>query len=327
MRRFQFFFQQSDFLKALYAFERKLFPAIRRNIHIPLNDLNQRFKLFSSQLSKFSDENTSIILYLNDDHAFHYNNKVNCWAIYSDQIHFFCLLEQDQSLSKVEINDRSDEFQNLSIPTSNLGIIFRKLYLKSQPNLNSVQVYKFLNFARKQLWDELCSLIAKEELKEAKRIIVIPDHRLHLIPYALLGNTSASTSLEDYPLLNSYTISIAPSFWALSHTWMKSEREIPPKTECSLALLIGNPENNLPAAEEEVSLVAESLKRCKELNVLSLTQHLATKDIIIDSLVRSKVVHFAAHGDLNTSNQHILPCAIQLVDQALLARDIEVCTV
>lgn len=158
-------------------------------------------------------------------------------------------------------------------------------------------------------------------------MIIIPKLKLNFIPYVLVGNTSASNSLADYPLLKSFIISLAPSFLALSPTWMKSESPLrePERNGCSQALLIGDPESNLPAAEDEVSLVEQSLARVNELSVLSPTKNLATKHTVLESLVQSSVVHFSSHGNFKTSDElHLRAGAIRLADGTLFANDIEV---
>ena len=166
-----------------------------------------------------------------------------------------------------------------------------------------------------------------------KRLVFIPDNRLNLIPYATLGNSTgmASKSVLDYPLLANFTISQSPSIWALFSKWMRTSNNISESSDTSiqqernsLALIIGNPENNLPAAEEESSLVAQSLEGNTELSVLKLTQHLATRDIVLDSLCSSTVVHIAAHGNLDADENRIRAGAVRLADGTLFANDIEV---
>ena len=158
----------------------------------------------------------------------------------------------------------------------------------------------------------------------------IPDNRLHLVPYAILGNNTgmASKSVSDYPLLKTFTISQSPSFWALSSKWMKTSNnrsaELFQQENNLLALIIGNPEDNLPAAEEESSLVAQNFESHTELSVLKLTQQLATREIVLDSLCRAAVVHIASHGNLEVDENHIRAGAIQLADGTLFSKDIEV---
>ena len=94
-----------------------------------------------------------------------------------------------------------------------------------------------------------------------------------------------------------------------------------------LALIIGNPLSKigtLPAAEEEASLVTQKLKDHTEFEVTTLTQELATRDIILDSFLHSRIVHIAAHGSMDADEQHIRAGAIHLTDGILFAKDIEV---
>ena len=209
-----------------------------------------------------------------------------------------------------------------------LGNLFRTFPIDtntSNSNSNSEETQRFVNLTLKHLWTKLADSISFSR----KRIVFIPENRLNLIPYAILGNNTvmASTSVSDYPLLKSFTISQSPSFWALSSTWMKNSTnsdESIQQEKNSLALIIGNPEDNLPAAEEESSLVAQSFEDNTELSVLKLTQHLATRDIVLDSLRRAAVVHIASHGNLDADENHIRAGAVRLADGTLFAKEIEV---
>ena len=58
--------------------------------------------------------------------------------------------------------------------------------------------------------------------------------------------------------------------------------------------------------------------------MLTLTQQLASKDIILDSLPCSSVVHIASRGNLKANDQHIRAGAIELFDGALFTKEIEV---
>ena len=103
-----------------------------------------------------------------------------------------------------------------------------------------------------------------------------------------------------------------------------SENESIERNKRPIALIIGNPQCNLPAAEEEALLVTQNLKEHTELEVLKLTQHLATRDIVLDSLRHSKIVHIASHGNLDADEQHIRTGAVHLADGTLKATEIEV---
>ena len=308
-----------DFVKALYACERYRMPFLRKEIQLPFNEEDLTNNGFVSQLHNYCKLNSSILVYLSDS----YGIDMHCWIILEDQICFSTVPLQEGLNPMLEQNVNIRRVMNLQM----IGNPLRKFPISNNSNTISEQCQRFIDLASSLLWKILLNKIIFN-FGNPKRIVIIPERRLYLIPYALLGNNSASNSLQDYPLLKNFIISQSPSFWALSNTWMKIsdtyqdesiEREMRP-----LALIISNPQSNLPAAEEEALFVTQNLEEHTEFEVLKLIQHLATRDIVFDSLSHSKIVHIASHGNLDADEQHIRAGAIHLADGALYAKEIEV---
>lgn len=312
------YIKQNDIVKALYSLERKLMLIQMKNIHIPSHDINTASNELVFNLIKFSKESKSIVLYL----SYFSNEFIYCWIISSDKYELFSVPTQDQSNSRGEIETGISNEIELSERT--LDSTFRKFPKPTKKYTDPNQAQCFLN---KWVYLRLWEIIESKGLKhfaEAKRLIIIPENKLHLIPYTLLGNIGASNLLADYPILKHFSVSISPSFWVLSPTRMNSDKILVTEKENCVAFLIGNPANNLPYAEQEVTLVAQSLESCKGLSVCALTKELATKEIVLDTLVRSSVVHIASHGNLSTDEENIRAGTIQLRDGTLFSKEIEV---
>lgn len=269
-------------------------------------------------LCNYCAVNSSIILYLWQSPG----SGVHCWAIFGNRIHCYGFPVTEEN------NDTgtTNAVQMFGNPMQLFGNLLRGFTILSNEDKTLEQIQRYVYLAHKLLWNKISENLSLME--KYKRIVIIPNLQLNLIPYTTLGNTAASHSLSDYPLLQKFTISQSPSFWALSSTWLKQ-----PNTQTEtcvsnqkqlLALLIGNPKDNLPAAEKETALVAQRLEQHTELAVLNLTQQLATKDIVLDTFSRCCVVHIASHGNLDTDEQHVRAGAIQLSDGKLFAKDIEV---
>ena len=294
-------------------------PALRKEIQLPLNEADLIINEFISQMCYFCHVNSAIIVYLCEANV--RNTCMLCWIALHGLFSFFgvplkeginIIPEQNENMMKLQMLERSRSF-----PSS------------INSNTKSEQCQQIVNLASRLLWQILSNEINFNlTFSNPTRIVIIPEHRLQLIPYAILGNNSASNSLSDYPLLQNFIISQSPSFWALSNTWMKipntSQDDSIQRERRPLALIIGNPQSNLPAAEEESLLVTQNLKEHTEFEVLKLTQDLATKDIVLDSLRLSKIVHIASHGNLDADEQHIRAGAINLSDGTLYAKEIEV---
>ena len=312
------FILKKDAEKALYECERYRMPSLRKTIQLPFNEEGPMNNRFIFQLRNYCKINSSIIVYLSN---IGYGLTMHCWFIFQNRMDFrsFPLREGLNSMPEQNVNI----IKMMELP----GNSFRKFPISSNSNSNSERSEQFVNLVSRNLW-RLLSNYVLDNISKPKRIVIIPDRKLHLIPYAILGNNSASKSISDYPLLNTFIISQSPSFWALSNTWMKktdtSQNESFERERRPLALVIGNPQSNLPAAEEEALLVTQNLEKNTELEVIKLTQELATRDIVLDSLRYSRIVHIASHGTLDADEQHIRAGAIHLADGTLYAKEIEV---
>ena len=309
---------KQDYFKALYACERYRMPSLRKELQLLPNVDDLITFRFISHMHYYSLVKSSIIVYLSEVYGY----SMFCWIVLHESLTFFGapLIEW--------INIMPEQNDNM-VKMVGLQMLGRSRTFESSINSHtkSEQCQQIVNIASRLLWQILSKEINFNlTLSNPKRIVFIPEKRLQLIPYAILGNNSASNSLLDYPLLQNFIISQSPSFWALSNIVMKEsntynsiQRERRP-----LALIIGNPQSNLPDAEEESLLVTQNLKEHTEFEVLKLTQDLATRDIVLDSISHSKIVHIASHGNLEADEQHIRAGAIYLSDGILYAKEIEV---
>ena len=241
-----------DYLRALYSRERYRMLTLRKEIQmLPLIDADNIINDFQSQMFRYCKENSSILVYLSDS----YSAEVHCWIVNRDQLGYYYLFMKEESNSEFTHALSQCSLPILSMPMcANLD---RSFPVNSESGSNSEKLQRFVNMTCKRLWTYICPKILSNNIPSiCKRLVFISDNRLNLIPYATLGNNTGmpSKSVSDYPLLKNFTISQSPSFWALSSTWMRSSNDsshnsIQPEKNL-LALIIGNPENNLPAAED-----------------------------------------------------------------------------
>ncbi len=113
----------------------------------------------------------------------------------------------------------------------------------------------------------------KEHLGE--EVVIIPHSYLHLIPFNALFNG------ERY-LIQDYSLSFAQS--ALSLKFLK-------KGCGSGAVIVGNPQLNLPFSEEEATEIA------RYFSTKPIIGREATKGRVIKEMQGKKNLHFACHGD------------------------------
>ncbi|RMX50151.1 hypothetical protein pdam_00025142, partial [Pocillopora damicornis] len=152
------------------------------------------------------------------------------------------------------------------------------------------------------LYDTVMKPVA--DLVQGNELLIIPDGPLWLAPYAAFKDGNSKYLYE------SFRIRLAPSLRSLRliadcpDDYHKSSR----------ALLVGNPWvvevtdskgeillEQLPSAEEEVKLIG------KILNITPITGRQATKREVLKRLCSVSLVHFAAHGCMETGEIALTP--------------------
>jgi len=142
-----------------------------------------------------------------------------------------------------------------------------------------------------QLYQILVAPIAAE-IKDARRLVIIPDKALHVVPFAALLDSAASQFL-----IEKFEINVVPSLqlYRQSEARYAELRQTPPRQ----VLAVGNPSFDervfslprLTGAEQEARHVASSYPRAE---VLIGAQ--ATKAAFVSGATEADVVHFAGHG-------------------------------
>ncbi|CAH3146033.1 unnamed protein product [Pocillopora meandrina] len=152
------------------------------------------------------------------------------------------------------------------------------------------------------LYDSVMKPVA--DLVQGDELVIIPDGPLWLAPYAALKDGNSKYLCE------SFRIRIAPSL-----TSLRLIADCPDDYhKSSGALLVGNPWvvevtnskgekllEQLPCAEEEVEMIG------KILNIAPITGRQATKREVLKRLGSVSLVHFAAHGCMETGEIALTP--------------------
>ncbi len=141
-----------------------------------------------------------------------------------------------------------------------------------------------------------------EDLLDTRRLVIVPDGPLHLLPFAGLPGRTARFLAEEHVLL------VSPNASAFAASLSR-----PPHTDRDTALVVGNPSFDrqffswlrpLPDATEEAAAVARFYAPAT-----LLTGSAATRAAILRELPRHPIFHFAGHSLGNS----ITPGESQLV--------------
>lgn len=114
-------------------------------------------------------------------------------------------------------------------------------------------------------------------------IILVPQGSLFLVPFAALQTP------EDSYLIEHHTLRLAPSIQVLQITRRHPRRQASIQT----ALVVGNPTNDLPAAEQEAKAIA------RLFSTSPLLGKQATKTAVVKKMPQAHLIHIAAHGAPN----------------------------
>jgi CHAT domain-containing protein len=120
-------------------------------------------------------------------------------------------------------------------------------------------------------------------------IILIPIGALNLLP---LHAAYLTADNQRHYMLDDYTISYAPN--ALSLQMARNRAEINPE-KC---LLIGNPEEDLPASDTEIIAIQKCFNISKKIERKQATKETVTSELNNDY----SVLHFACHGEADREN-------------------------
>ncbi|XP_066016887.1 tetratricopeptide repeat protein 28-like [Pocillopora verrucosa] len=158
------------------------------------------------------------------------------------------------------------------------------------------------NQCLRTLYDIVMKPVA--DLLQGDELVIIPDGPLWLAPYAALKDANSKYLCE------SFRIRLAPSL-----TSLRLIADCPDDYhESSGALLVGDPWvsevtnsegekvlKQLPCAKEEVEMIG------KILNITPITGRQATKREVLKRLGSVSIVHFAAHGCMETGEIALTP--------------------
>lgn len=133
------------------------------------------------------------------------------------------------------------------------------------------------------------------------KVIFIPQGDLFSVPFAALKDTN-----EKY-LIEKSTTSIVPSIFLLSHTdeLLNRIRAEKPKMNSNNFFILGNPviSNTLSSEFEELPFAEkEALEVASLYGTTPLLGRNATKEKLIGSFETARIIHLAAHTDINNSS-------------------------
>lgn len=118
------------------------------------------------------------------------------------------------------------------------------------------------------------------------RLFIVPHRELHYVPMAALWFHNSGEGPKRLYLCQRFQMSVVPSASYLVHLH-KEQRPAPRMTE---SLVIGNPTQDLPAAEAEAVAVSKSLR------VKPVLGAQAVRDRVLHLAKAQAVVHIASHG-------------------------------
>ncbi len=145
----------------------------------------------------------------------------------------------------------------------------------------------------------------RADLAGASHLWVIPHGSLHAVPFHALSD-------GDAYLLNSNTISTAPSATVLTHVLRTAESSVRDERRM---LVIGLSDADIPYAEDEAETIASLLPGAQRL----IGRH-ATIDAFTHAASQASVIHIATHARFAASDP--LASGLKLADGWITAREI-----
>ena len=148
------------------------------------------------------------------------------------------------------------------------------------------------------------------DLLEEPEIIIVPDPRLHKVPFAALREREGAEYLSE-----THRIRVIPSL-----TTLKIIQNSPEDYHSNTgALVIGNPKIDwlqpLPYARREAEMVA------RLVGVPPLVEEEATKQAVLERITSVSLIHFAAHGSVERGEIALSPTPIPNSRNAISERE------
>ncbi len=119
------------------------------------------------------------------------------------------------------------------------------------------------------------------------QVVVVPHGSLFLAPFAALQAPDGTYLIEHH------TLRTAPSIQVLQLTYQQRQPQA-----VETALVVGNPTNDLPAAEKEAKLIA------RRFNTSPLLGKRATKTEVVKQMPQANLIHLAAHAAPNELDEN-----------------------
>ena len=280
--------EQGNIYEALLAFEKGRAQA--------LTDLMESSFCCGTSQRKEGDEDLAVLKNVPSDTVFQAVDKadVNLWVVSEGK---------QVRLRRSKLNGSVSENGGASQTFDSLMLgVYTQLGVRYNVKEDSLHPYIPQNECLRTLYDTVMKPVA--DLVQGNELLIIPDGPLWLVPYAALKDGNSKYLCE------SFRIRLAPSLKSLEliadcpDDYYKS----------SGALLVGDPWvaevtnsegkkvfEQLPGAKEEVEMIG------KILNIKPITGRQATKREVLKRLSSVSLVHFAAHGCMETGEIALTP--------------------
>ncbi len=199
--------------------------------------------------------------------------------------------------------------KNSGITYNEKKIEYKELCRDINKFRNSLSKKEYGKSLARKLYKTLLKPV-KNEIKNCKRLIIIPHRALHYIPFHALRSRKGYVVFE-------HAISYSPSATVLSIVENKKS------AENDSALIIGNPTENLPYAEKEALTIAKRIQN----STVAIGSN-GTETMIKEDAENYKIIHIATHGVFNPEEplkSQLLLGADDKNDGKLLASEIFSC--
>jgi hypothetical protein len=293
-----FIVHQDEVLKALDVAERNRALTMRLMLESGGRSAGVFAENVYEQMRQFCIDHQSSVLYL----SYVKSSLIFCWFVSpsSDQRKFFLLgprtaAERSEFHRDSRAYDTLIQIAGLLFGYDDNNVTFRKGVLEEEEEEDAADSGEMESGRCKmfeiglKLWDTLRDAFQSDA---SARIVIIPERRLFAIPYCTLGHEHDEVEqhgVQSYPLLEHYSISIS-----FSHLSLYTKRKTP--TCGNAAIVISNPEGNLPVSEIEGAMVASCIEYWHGWTVKHLTGKQCDSDQVKQQLETCRLFHIAAHG-------------------------------